>query len=353
MSKSTPITEDDRVPLIVNLYEKYPRLRKFVLKVSPKNAKRRTFMDLQTKALSRKTPEQFTLEKVLYFAVGLVIGIALLFVSLSAGRTYLLNSTQNMGIVKDTSLDRYEKADVLAFDNEYLNRESEWKDAETLEKIKARFPELTEMDAGEYLKRLKDKEKALDATNLKWYYVLIVYGFAYGMSMIPNLLRKLRIWSAQSAAEDDFLQLQSLMAIIMCMGVDTLDALEQLCTNTRIHRPQLLYAYHAYASNPDLELERLKSKVNLIGFKRFIDKLKLTTVDLSLQEAFSDLLLERAHMVRMREMAMMAAIEKRRNLAGMLAKIPMGAMVALQMILPIAYLGIKEFSSALGGLSGL
>jgi hypothetical protein len=173
------------------------------------------------------------------------------------------------------------------------------------------------------------------------------------MSMIPNLLRKLRIWSAQSAAEDDFLQLQSLMAIIMCMGVDTLDALEQLCTNTRIHRPQLLYAYHAYASNPDLELERLKSKVNLIGFKRFIDKLKLTTVDLSLQEAFSDLLLERAHMVRMREMAMMAAIEKRRNLAGMLAKIPMGAMVALQMILPIAYLGIKEFSSALGGLSGL
>ena len=28
----------------------------------------------------------------------------------------------------------------------------------------------------------------------------------------------------------------------------------------------------------------------------------------------------------------------------------MGAMVALQMILPIAYLGIKEFSSALGGL---
>ncbi len=289
----------------------------------------------------------------MYFAVGLVIGIALLFVSLSAGRTYLLNSTQNMGIVKDTSLDRYEKADVLAFDNEYLNRESEWKDAETLEKIKARFPELTEMDAGEYLKRLKDKEKALDATNLKWYYVLMVYGFAYGMSMIPNLLRKLRIWSAQSAAEDDFLQLQSLMAIIMCMGVDTLDALEQLCTNTRIHRPQLLYAYHAYASNPDLELERLKSKVNLIGFKRFIDKLKLTTVDLSLQEAFSDLLLERAHMVRMREMAMMAAIEKRRNLAGMLAKIPMGAMVALQMILPIAYLGIKEFSSALGGLSGL
>lgn len=353
MSKSTPVTDDDRVPFVVNLYEKYPRLRRFIVKVSPKNAKRRTFTDLQNKALSRKTPELFTLERLLYLFAGFVIGIALLFVSLSAGRTYLLNSTQNMGIVKDTSLDRYETAYVLEFDNEYLNREYEWRDAETLEKIKARYPDMSEMDSGEYLKRLKDKEKALDATRLKWYYIIAVYGFAVGMSYIPNLLRKIRIWSAQSAAEDDFLQLQSLMAIIMCMGVDTIDALEQLCTNTRIHRPMLLYAYHSYPAHPDKELERLKGKVTLVEFKRFVDKLKLTTVDLSLEEAFSDLLLERSHMVRMREMAMMAAIEKRRNLAGMLAKIPLGTMVALQMILPIAYLGIKEFSSALGGLSGL
>ena len=45
-----------------------------------------------------------------------------------------------------------------------------------LKRLKQDFQSFTEMDAGEYLKRLKDKEKALDATNLKWYYVLMVYG---------------------------------------------------------------------------------------------------------------------------------------------------------------------------------
>lgn len=353
LSKSSAITDDDRMPFVVNLYDKYAGVRRFIKKVAPKNAARRAFIARQTEALSRKTPELFTLERILFFGAGLIVGAALLVVSLSAGRNYVLNSIQNMGIVKDTSLDRYPKEDVLAFDNEYLNRQGEWKDEYILDRVQDRFPELTSMDAGEYVKRLKDKEKALKATNLQWYYILFVYAFAVGISFIPNLLLALRKWSAKSAAEEDFLQLQSLMAIIMCMGVDTLDALEQLCTNTRIHRPMLLYAYHSYPAHPDKELDRLKSKVTLVEFKRFIDKLKLTTTDLSLAEAFSDLLLEREHMVRMREMSMLATIEKRRNLAGLMAKVPMGAMVALQMLVPIAYLGVKEFMGALGGLNGL
>lgn len=353
MSKSTPVTEDDRIPFIVSIYEKNAGIRRFAAKIAPKNAARRKFIQKQDEALSRKTPELFALERVIFLFAGLILGTALLFVSLTAGRTYLLNSTQNMGIVKDTSLDKYPKEAVLKLDNEYLNRQGDWKDEVTLQKVKDAFPDMSEMNAGEYVKRLKDKDNALKATNLQWYYILVVYAFAIGASFVPNLLRYLRKWSAQSAAEDDFLQLQSLMAIIMCMGVDTIDALEQLCTNTRIHRPMLLYAYHSYPAHPDKELDRLKSKVTLVEFKRFVDKLKLTTTDLSLAEAFSDLLLEREHMVRMREMAMMAAIEKRRNLAGMMAQVPLGTMVALQMLLPIAYLGIKEFTGALGGLNGL
>jgi hypothetical protein len=258
-----------------------------------------------------------------------------------------------MGIVKDTSLDAFDVEQVLALDNAYLNRDSNWSDEEMMSRIKQALPGLTDMDAGEQMKRLKDKEAALQATYLQWWYLWLVFGFAIGFSFIPVLLRAMRKWSAHAAAEEDFLQLQSLMAIVMCMGVDTIDALEQLCTNSRIHRPMLLYAYHSYPAHPDKELDRLKSKVTLVEFKRLVEKLKLTTVDLSLEEAFSDLLLEREHMVRMREMAMIEAITKKRHLAGMLAQVPLGAMVTLQMLLPIAYLGIKEFSGALGGLSGL
>lgn len=353
MSTSTPVTDDDRVPFVVNLWENNPSLRRFIYKLSPKNAARRAAIKKQDEALSRKTPELMTLEKIIYFGAGLIVGFALLMVSLSSGKAYILGSTQNMGIVKDTSLDSFDVEQVLALDNAYLERQGDWSEDEMMSRIKSALPGLSDMDVGEQMKRLKDKEAALAATELQWWYLWLVFGFAGGFSFIPNLLRAMRKWSAQSAAEEDFLQLQSLMAIIMCMGVDTIDALEQLCTNTRIHRPMLLYAYHSYPAHPDKELDRLKSKVTLTDFKRFVDKLKLTVVDLSLAEAFSDLLLEREHMVRMREMAMLAAIERRRHLAGMLAQVPLGTMVILQMLLPIAYLGIKEFSSALGGLSGL
>jgi hypothetical protein len=353
MSKSTAVSDDDRVPMVVNLYETRPAVRRFILKAAPKNAARRKEIDKMNAALSRKTPELMTLERLLFLAAGCIVGFALMFVGLNVGRTFVLNSTQNFGIVHDTSLDGFPQEQILSLDNAFLNRTYEWSHEYASQRISAALPGLSAMDVGEQVKRLNDKEAALRATNLHWWYLLLVYGFAVGVSYIPILLRRMRLWAAQAAAEEDFLQLQSLMAIVMCMGVDTIDALEQLCTNSRIHRPQLLYAYHSYPAHPEKELDRLKSKVSLMEFKRFCDKLKLTVVDLSLEEAFSDLLLEREHMVRMRELAMIDAIEKRRHLAGMYAKVPAGVMVATQMVIPIAYLGIREFSTAMGGLQGL
>jgi hypothetical protein len=353
MSKSSTVSEDDRIPAITSAYERHPGLRRFILRISPKNAARRAQVRKQDEALSRKTPELMTLERVAFLGAGVIVGVLLLIVSLTAGRNYLLHSTQNMGIVKDTSLDEFDVDTVLALDNAYLRRDVPWTDEEMSARINAALPGLTSMDVGEQIKRLKDKEAALKQTELQWWHLWLVIGFAVGFSCIPLLLRAMRKWSARSAAEEDFLQIQSLMAIIMSMGVDTLDALEQLCTNSRIHRVSLLYAYHSYPAHPDKELERLRSKVTLPEFKRFIEKLKLTVSDLSLAEAFSDLLLERDHMVRMREMAMMAALDKRRHLAGMLAQLPLGAMVLLEMLVPIAYLGVKEFSGALGNLGGL
>lgn len=225
MCKSTPVTDDDRSVFIVNLWEKHPRLRKFIYKISPKNAARRVAIRKQEEALSRKTPELMTIERLMFLFVGLLAGIVLLIIGLNAGRTFLLNSTQNMGIVKDTSLDEYEVERVLELDNAYLDRENEWTEEEFMTNIKNALPGISDLNAGEQMKRLQDKESALRFTELQWWYLLLVYGFALGVSYIPNLLRYMRKWSAQSAAEEDFLQLQSLMAIVMCMGVIVIEAM--------------------------------------------------------------------------------------------------------------------------------
>ena len=151
----------------------------------------------------------------------------------------------------------------------------------------------------------------------------------------------------KTEAEDDFLQLQTLVSILMNTDMDTMETLYQLMQNSRIHKDMLAYCYHSYPANPEMELTRLQSKTPIIEFKRFIGKLKLTIYDLDLREAFSDLLIEREHILRLREMSLEATINKKRGLCGPLSLTPMGAMVIGELLIPLGYLGILEFMNAL------
>ena len=63
----------------------------------------------------------------------------------------------------------------------------------------------------------------------------------------PNISLKLRQMLVQTEAEDDFLQLQTLVAILMNTDIDTLDALWQMCQHSRIHKDMLLYCYHIWS----------------------------------------------------------------------------------------------------------
>ena len=99
--------------------------------------------------------------------------------------------------------------------------------------------------------------------------------------------------------------------------------------------------------NPELELTRLQSKTPLTEFKRFIGKLKLTISDLSMQEAFSDLVIEREQIMRIREITIQATIDKKRGLCGPLSLTPLGCMVVGELLIPLGYLGVREFMSAM------
>src|SRR5690606_28388441 len=106
-------------------------------------------------------------------------------------------------------------------------------------------------------------------------------------------------------------------------NLDTLDLLYQFARNSRIHKDMFVYAALGYPSNPEMELSRLQSKTPIYEFRRFIGKLKLTINELSMREAFESLMLERDHIVKMREMSTIAAITKKRGMAGKLAMLPL------------------------------
>lgn len=351
INSATSVKEDDRSPWEKKLLEK-PEFRQFIYNIEPKNAKRRRLELKLKKALSKKGPEHIYTEKVVIAIIGFAFAVVAMLSIVDMSRDYYLNSTDQLSLVADESMDAYTKEEILALDNEYLNRDYDWDDEVFKETIKGYMPSLSDMQVLDQMARLRNKEASLETAYFHWYYMLICILICVLCWYIPDVQLNMRTLLVKTEAEDDFLQLQTLMAILMNMNIDTLDALWQMCQHSRIHKDMLLYCYHSYPSNPELELARLKSKTPIIEFQRFLGKLQLTISDLSLAEAYSDLRIERDHMLRIREMSMIATINKKRKICGPISMAPFIMLVIGEFLIPIGYLGIKEFTKALGSMGG-
>lgn len=349
INSAAPIKEDDRVSWTIKAL-KNPGIKQFIYNIVPKNAKGRKVERRLKAALSRKSLENLYCEKIVWSAVAFVVAIVAAVSMISLGRDFTLNSTQQLSLVATDEMAQYSKEQILELDYSYFNRDHEWSDEEFQDTVKAYMPSLTDLQILDQVKRIKDKESALQVAYFHWYYMLICIGVSIIAWFGPDILISLRKFLVQTEAEDDFLQLQTLMAILMNMQIDTLDALWQMTQHSRIHKNMLLYCYHSYPSNPEKELVRLQSKTPIIEFKRFIGKLQLTISDLSLAEAYSDLRIERDHMIRVREIAMYATIDKKRGLCGPISLTPLGFCVVGELLIPLGYLGIKEFMNALSSM---
>lgn len=349
INTASPIKEDDRKTWVNNLLCK-PKIMKFIKNIVPKNGKARKLEKKIKASLSRKSMEHLYVEKIVWAVSGLLVATICTISTITLSRDFLLNSTQQLSLVATDEMGIYTKEQILELDNSYFNRDRDWTDDEFKDAVRASMPGLTDLQILDQIKRIKDKENSLNTAYFHWYYTWIIIGIGCLAWKGPDIGLVLRQYMVQTEAEEDFLQIQTLVAILMNTEIDTLECLWQMCQHSRIHKNILLYCYHSYPSNPEKELIRLQSKTPIIDFKRFIGKLNLTISDLSLREAFSDLKIERDHMLRVREISMYAAIDKKRGLCGILSMTPLGFLVIFELLVPLGYLGYKEFTSALSSM---
>lgn len=353
------IKEDDRIYAFCALIKNSKFIRHFVYDWCPKNDKKQSRMKVQNKlnkALSKKGVEEFYLEKVTYGIAIFFISIFAMLCAIQMGKQHMLGSTQSLSLVDMELSIKVDKQDMLDMDNEYIKmRESgkEFKNDEAYNFVQKYMPGLSDMETQDQQKRLESKYNTIAKAYFHWWMVIICFVLAVVGYNLPNMLLKLRRWLVVNEAEDDFLQLQTLMSIIMNTDGDTLDALEQMSEMSKIHQEMLLYCYHSYPSNPDKELWILEQKTPIMEFKRFIGKMRLSVSDLSLKEVFADLMLERDYIQEQRDIKMRQAIDKKRTLCGMLSKAPMGIMVAGEFLFPIGYLGATELMSAINSMQSM
>lgn len=365
------VKDDDRVYFFSKLLQKNQLVNSFAQDIAPKNYigrgfkggkfgkvvknKRDKFQRKLDKAMSKKSPEAFYLEKLSY---GLLVGIGsvlAIYLSVTIGYQKMLANTNSLSIVGTEFSVPISQEQLVAMDTEYLRLKKEGA-APTKDNLTAfcsgYLTGLTEMELEDQAKRLETKGRTLENAYFHWYYLLISVGLGLVAWMYPNMMLFLRKWLIQVEAEADFIQMQTLMSITMNTDADTLDALEQMSEMTQIHKSIMLYCYHSFPSAPDKELARLQSQTPLMEFKRFIGKMRLTTEDLSLREAFSDLRLEREYIQKERDRKIRNSIHKKAVLCGFIFKAPLVVMIFGDLLYPLGYIGITEFQTTMASVNG-
>lgn len=385
INRNVPVKENDENEWVFMFLSK-PKWKSFIHNIKAKNKKAYYLQNRLKNALSRQTIESLYTKKVVYSVVVSIVSLLTVFSVISLGGEFIKNSTQQLSLVATNEMEKYSKESILELDNKYFEQRLALQPEKTLSNeismivtkvqkllglipkgsmlekeeqypnlneaaikslVQSYMPGLTDLQVIDQIKRLDDKFTTVMNTQFHWWLIWVCFLFGFIGWKVPDVQLKIRRIMVKTEAEDDFLQLQTLISIFMTTDMDTLDTLYEMAQHSRVHKEMLTYCYHSFPANPELELSRLQAKTPLTEFKRFIGKLKLTINDLSLSEAFSDLIIEREQIMRIRELTINATIDKKRGLCGPLSLAPLGFMVVGELLIPLGYLGYREFMNAL------
>lgn len=351
VNMSVPIKEDDRSSYILALLDR-PAFAQFIRNIVPKNTSRRRLEKRLHAALSRMSVEHLYSKKVISAVLATALAFLSLYSAVSLGRDFLLTSTQQLSLIATTASTPQEVQEIRSMDKVFLANPAAYSNPNALSSLVTSYmPGLSSFAVQGQEQRLLNKASALQSAYFQWWFIWIVIFTGLLGWFGPNIMLFVRELLIRTEEEEDFIQLQTLMSILINTNIDTLDMLGELARFSRIHKDMFLYAYQGYPSNPDLELARLQSKTSLVDFKRFIGKLKLSVADLSLKEAYSDLLVERDHILRLRDMSLTESIDRKRSICGPISMTPLALLILGQFLIPIGILGYSEFMSALGSLT--
>lgn len=361
VNQVTPIKGNDQSGWVLKCL-KHKGFKQLIKDIVPKNKKRSKFKLNLRLAQSKQSVEEIYTRKLVYGILGLISALMVCIATVHIGGEYVRNSTKELSLVGTGVMEKFSEDSILALDQKYFELRDAVQSSGAPEEgekyvklnedavkglIQGYMPGLSELQTLDQVKRLDDKYVLVKNTKFHWW--MLWLGFTCGVICwnIPNMQLRTRRLLIRTEMEDDFLQLQTLVTILMTTNIDTMELLYEMYQQSRVHKDILLYCYHAYPSNPMLELSRLQSKLVLPEFRRFVGSLKQTVSDISLQEAFSDLELQRNHIMIMRKRQIEKTIQSKRVLCGMLCMLPLGLLVLGEFIVPIGYLGFMEFSKVL------
>lgn len=343
-------TDDRMLFLVKAMY--HSNVQKFARTLVPKEDKKKhKLKDKLDGCLSSKTIDYFYLEKFTYSVAILVLGIIFSIIILFSARHSIYNSLSSSTMSVTLTYTSEQEKWTREFDAQVLAMDSVPDDDYLTEQFKAAFPKGSSVEIEAHVDRIKQKYDNYHSLHFKWWYCFIYIVCMVLGWMTPDILLRLRVKLVQSESEMDVLQLQTIIAILMDTSLDTLSVLYWLSKSSDIHKDIISYCFHEYVRDPDTALINLKLKSANPEFTAMCDKLRTTCYQVTLAEAFEDLIAERDNMMKTREKVQLYALQSKRNIAGPISTAPMIVWMVAVFILPIGIVAARSAVTMLGQLN--
>lgn len=341
---------DDRMLSLTKLMY-HNKVQRFARTLVSKSFKKRLKVTKKIEGcLSSKTLDYFYLEKLVYGAALFVVSIVFSIIILFSARNAVYNSLHASTMSATLTYTKEQEELTRAYDAEVLAMAELPPDEEIFDKFDKIFPKYSTMEVETQRDRLKEKYKNYHKLHFRWWYALIYIACSVIGWFVPDLLLLLRVSVVQSEAEMDVLQLQTIIAILMDTPLDTMSVLYWLAKSSDLHKDILMFCYHEYVRDPEYALNHLKSKSASAEFSAMCDKLLTTVYQVTLAEAFEDLIGERENTMKIREAVQLQALKSKRNIAGPIATFPMIVWMVAVFILPVGIVAVKSAISMVSQL---
>lgn len=349
---------NDRQRFVDDLRVNSRFVRDLARKLRPKTLKDKTYWkELIDGALSTQDHEYIYTAKIMYTTIfGFLAMIGLIFGTVTV-RSNFYNNYKSLSFIP-TSVKESQQLQLNMLDDEIMALSSkDWakyndSKEELISLVKGRVTGINDSEASTQADRIKVKYNGYHGAVFHWWWPIVIYICGVIGWFLPNIFLIIRKNLVQYEANIDVSQLQTIMIVLSETKMDVYRVICWLQEQATVHESVLRDCRVRYVANPEDALQRLEDSTPEHDFKRLIRQLKSAVYNLSLQDAFSGLKLDKQQSMSINEMLRTEEIEQRKNSAKLIAIAPAAVALVGSFVGPVLILGITQMTDTLAQLQG-
>lgn len=286
-------------------------------------------------------PKAFLLKRIVIMIVVITSTIIISISATVSEKTKLVSdfaTTFDQTVVPNE--DYRQNMKIAAMDNAgYIKQHGTISSDVLTKKIIAESEVKKEAYAQEIAKEIIQRAVKYERIYYKWFYLIIALLLGVIAYNVPVwVLMCFRKKSIEERKEDEIIQFQNIILILMNMdGITVEEILEWLDRFSYCFREDIEECRISYSSGNIVALKRLKDNVDYEPFTEIVDNM-ISADRVGIKKAFEQVKTDREYLQEQHEQDRLEAREKNSSIAKFIAMLPLGATVALSLIVPIAVL---------------